>query len=132
MPETIHQEIALRASPKQVYEAYMDNAKHAAFTGDKTKMTRKEGQRFRAGGTFISGFNLELVPGKRIVQAWRGNNWPEGAWSVLRLELRASGKGTKLVMDHAGVPASYRREIAAGWHEYYWRPLQAYFRGPSR
>src|SRR5260370_40154486 len=45
------------------------------------------------GGTFslfaghIVGRRLELVPNERIVQAWRVLPWPEGIYSIARLEL---------------------------------------------
>jgi hypothetical protein len=31
--------------------------------------------------------NLELVPAKHVVQAWRSQAWPEGVYSIVNFEL---------------------------------------------
>jgi len=127
MCKPVHQEVELAASPRQVYDAYLDSARHARFTGQKARMSRKVGGSFSAGDGYISGFNLELVRPRRIVQAWRAVEWPEGAFSVLRLELRARGKGTRLVVDHLAIPDAFRDGVDSGWHEFYWEPMTRYF-----
>ena len=135
MCRPVHQEIRLAASPREVYEAYLDSAQHSRFTGQKARISRKEGGPFTAGDSYISGFNLELVEGRRIVQAWWASEWPEGAFSVLRLELRPAGRGTRLVVDHLGIPDEFRDGVDSGWHEFYWTPLKAYLgtaRAPRR
>ena len=90
-------------------------------------MSRKEGGRFDAGDGYISGYNLELVPGKRIVQAWRASEWPAGAYSVLRLELTPRGSGSRLIVDHLGIPGEFRDGVDQGWYEFYWEPMKRYF-----
>ena len=52
--------------------------------------------------------------------------WPAGVYSVVRFELHAEGEGTRLVLDHSGVPAEGRDAVAAGWHARYWEPLRSY------
>jgi uncharacterized protein YndB with AHSA1/START domain len=126
--KTVHDEITLNATPRQVYEAYMDSRAHATFTGEPARISRSVGGKFTAGGRYISGFNLDLVPAQRIVQAWRGSDWPKGAFSIVSLELRARGKGTRLVFDQRGIPdtvtaANSKEE----WDQYYWEPLRQYF-----
>jgi len=140
MCKPVHQEIDLSASPRAIYEAYLDSASHARFTGQRARLSRKEGGRFTAGDTYISGFNLELRRDRRIVQAWRASEWPEGTYSVLRLELLPRGKATRLIVDHVGVPDDFRDGVDSGWHEFYWEPLKEYLsaagprprRGPKR
>ncbi len=127
MCRPVHQEVTLRATPKEIYDAYLDSARHARITGESAKMSRRVGGKFTAGGSYISGYNLELVPGKRIVQAWRASEWPAGTYSVLRLELRARGKGTKLTVDHVGIPDRFRDGVDDGWHQFYWEPMKTYF-----
>ena len=63
------------ASPAQVYDTLMNTRKHAALSGEKAKISRKVGGRFTAWGDHISGFNLALQPGRKIVQAWRATGW---------------------------------------------------------
>lgn len=86
----------------------------------------------RAGGAFslfdghIIGRNIELVPDRRIVQAWRVVDWPEGIYSIARFELDAQGSGTRLVFDHTSFPAGLHDHLASGWQERYWAPLKKY------
>jgi hypothetical protein len=32
--------------------------------------------------SFLTAFNVEIVANRRIVQAWRGSDWPKGAYSI--------------------------------------------------
>ena len=75
----------------------------------------------------IVGRNIELVKGKRIVQAWRVSGWPEGLYTTVHFELVPDGDKTKLVMDHYGVPDEFEEHIAGGWHARYWKPMAKYF-----
>lgn len=126
MCKPVHHEVDFRAKPREVYEAYLDSRRHARITGGPAKMSKKVGGHFEAGD-YITGTNVELVPGKRIVQAWRGTDWPEGVYSILRLELKAKGKGSRLVVDHVGIPDKFRDGVDEGWFTYYWEPMKAYF-----
>jgi uncharacterized protein YndB with AHSA1/START domain len=68
---TIRQTVTFSASPEQVYEVLMDSQKHESLSGEKANISREVGGVFKAWGEHISGFNLVLQPGRRIVQAWR-------------------------------------------------------------
>ena len=127
MCKPVHHEVDFSVKPREVYDAYLDSRRHSRFTGQAAKMSKKEGGRFVAGDTYISGTNVELIPGKRIVQAWRASEWPQGAWSILRLELKPKGKGTRLVVDHLGIPDEFRDGVDKGWYEFYWNPMKEYF-----
>ncbi len=123
---TIHQEIEIAAPPARVYEALIDSAQHAEFTGAPAEISREAGGAFSCHGGAISGRNIELVENERIVQAWRVGNWDAGHYSVIRVQLEPSGEGTKLVLDHAGYPEGQGEHLAGGWHERYWGPLASY------
>ena len=128
MCRPVHQEVDFSVKPMEVYEAYLDSREHARMTGQPAKMSKKEGGHFVAGGDYITGTNVELVPGKRIVQAWRASEWPEGEYSILHLELKPKGKGCRLVVDHVGVPEKFRDGVDEGWHDFYWKPMKEYFK----
>jgi len=130
MCKPVHHEVDFSAKPREVYDAYLDSRTHATMTGEPARMSHKEGGRFTAGGTYISGYNLELIPGKRIVQAWRASEWPKGVYSVLRLELKTRGKGTRMTVDHVGIPDPFREGVDEGWTEFYWSPMKEYFAKP--
>src|SRR4051794_35972578 len=122
----IHQEVTFNASPERVYAALVESAQFSKLSGGAPAAISKE-----AGGTvscfggMIEGRQIELVPNKRIVQAWRAKNWGEGQYSIARFELKPSGKDqTTLVFDHDGFPEGQQEHLAAGWHANYWEPLK--------
>ena len=131
MAKPIHQELVFDATPQQVFDALVDSKLHAAFTGAPATLGQEPGQRFECYDHALEGCMLELVPGERIVQAWRVTDWPAGLYTVVHLELSAVEGGTKLVMDHHGVPDDFEPHIDGGWHTKYWNPLKAYFAAKS-
>jgi len=127
MCKPVHQEISLPATPAEVYHAYLDSREHAKFTGQGARMSTRVGGAFTCGDESITGINVDLVPGKRIVQAWRLSYWKEGVYSLVTFSLKKKGKGTLLTLDHLAIPSDERDEIDDGWETYYWTPMRAYF-----
>jgi len=125
---TIKQTVVIEATPLEVYEAYVDPKKHAAFTGQSATGTPKVGRVFTAGDGYISGKYLALEKGKRILHEWTTTEWPEGyPPSVIELTLKAKGNKTELTMVHSKVPDEQVDYYAQGWKEFYWKPMQKYF-----
>jgi uncharacterized protein YndB with AHSA1/START domain len=125
---TLVQTVEVAAAPSDVYAAYLDSAKHAKFTGGGAKIDARVGGRFSAWDGYITGTTLELTPGRRIVQAWRTSEWPEGFDdSRLELTLAKSPRGTKITMVHENVPSAQAAAYEAGWVEHYWEPLRRFF-----
>ena len=124
----IKQTVLIDASPAEVYEAYVDPKKHAAFTGQSATGSPKVGGRFTAGDGYISGKYLVLEKGKKILHEWTTTEWPAGyPPSLLELRLRAKGKKTELTMLHTKVPEEQVDYYAEGWKEFYWVPLKKHF-----
>ena len=123
---TIVQEVELPGTPHQVYEAYVDETKHAAFTCYATEIDRVVGGQMRASGEYIHGEIVELEPDERIVQTWHAADFPEGHYSRLEIDLEETETGTRLRMTHKGVPAEFQKEIDEGWQRHYWEPLRSY------
>ena len=127
MSKPIHQEIVFKANPKRVYLALSDARQFSAVTGGApAEIDTKPGGAFSCFGGMITGRNIELTPEKRIVQAWRAGNWPEGTYSIVRFDFAPEGAGTKLIFDHAGFPEANRKHLEGGWHKMYWEPLKKY------
>ena len=124
---TIHQEIEFNATPQQLYEALLDSKQFTEFSGRPADINREVGGAFSLFKGHIVGRNLELVSNERIVQAWRVVTWPEGAYSIVRFDLKPQGSGTHLVFDHIGFPEALHDHLAAGWEENYWLLLKKYF-----
>jgi activator of HSP90 ATPase len=126
-PDTIHEELEFPVAPHRIYEALLDSKKFSAFSGVPAEINREAGGAFSLFGGQITGRNVELVPDRRIVQAWRAASWPEGVYSIVRFELQAQGAGTRMIFDHTGFPPKLRDSLASGWQEHYFGPLKKYF-----
>lgn len=127
---SIHQEVTINAKPDAVYGVLTSSEKFAAMTGGRAAdISTDEGGAVSLFGGDIQARNIELVPGKRVVQAWRAGNWPEGVYSIVRFELEANGSGTRLSFDQAGHPADAQEMLEGGWHQMYWNPMNAVFGG---
>jgi uncharacterized protein YndB with AHSA1/START domain len=123
----IHQEVTLPASPERVYAVLTDGKLFTEATGGRAaEIGGNEGATFSLFGGAISGRVVELVPGERIVQAWRPQPWPAGHYSLVRFSLVPDGKGTKLVLDHSGYPEEQHGHLSAGWTANYFEPLAKY------
>lgn len=129
MPKAIRQTVTFNASPRAVYEALMDSRKHAAFTGSPARISRRPGGRFTAYGPYLSGVNLELVPGRKIVQLWRSSNWPKFHYSTVTYDLKKVRGGTRLTFTQVGVPDNDYKDKKAGWITHYWQPMKAMLEG---
>jgi activator of HSP90 ATPase len=123
---SLHQEIELQASPQRIYEMLLDSKQFAAFSGEAAEIGREEGSAFSMFGGMIVGRNIELVPGQRIVQAWRPTHWPPGIYSIVRFELKAQDSHTTLILDHTGFPEGEFASLKYGWNLKYWNPLKKY------
>lgn len=128
MSEPIHHEVVLPANPGRVYEALMDSKQHETFTANgAAEISPDVGGPFSAHGGAIAGRNIELVANRRIVQAWRVADWPEGVYSVIRYQLEEEEGGrTRLIFDQWGAPADQRDHLEEGWTVRYWEPLKKY------
>jgi len=122
--KTIKQSVTIKAKPHDVYEALMDSKKHAKFTGGKAVISREVGGKFNTFGGYAEGVNLELVPGKKIVQSWRADDWPEGHYSKATFELKTVAGGTALTFTQTDIPEEFVDDIAQGWKDYYWKPMK--------
>ena len=71
MPYTFTLTSILPASAQEIYDAWLDSLVHSEMTGGEATMSDEIGAEVSAWNGYISGRNLELVPGERIVQSWR-------------------------------------------------------------
>ncbi len=124
----IHQEADFAVPPQHVYEALVTGKEFQAFSGMAATINGVVGGAFTIFDGHILGRNVELLPGQRVVQAWRTVDWPKGIYSIARFELVARGTGTHLVFDQTGFPEAERASLTAGWESHYWAPLKKYLR----
>src|SRR5579871_2743070 len=125
---TIHQEVSFAVTPQQLYQALLSSEQFSAstkksfdmFTASSAKIDAREGGTFSVFDGHIIGRILELVPDKRIVEAWRVVDWPEGVYSIARFDLEPAGTGTRLIFDHIGFPEGLKEHLTTGWQQHYW------------
>ena len=119
--------IALPASPQEVYEAWLDSKGHSKMTGAKAKVSNKAGGTFEAWDGYISGKNLILDPGKRIVQACRTVEFADDEEdSQIDITFALAATGTKLTLKHTRLPA-HGEQYRQGWVDNYFDPMKVYF-----
>ncbi len=129
MARTIQQAVTLEASPDELFDIYVDSKKHSAATGGKATIGRKVGTAYSAHDGYITGRTLAIVPGRMIVQSWRGSDWKESDLdSILILTFSTAAGGGRITLTHANLPDSQADGIKKGWTEYYWRPWKAYLK----
>jgi activator of HSP90 ATPase len=127
--KTIEQSVRFSASARQLYDIYLDPKRHAAFTGGRVKISSKPGSAFNAFDGMLSGATLLTVPGKLIVQRWRGYHWKKTDLdSTLILHFVQDGKRGRIDLVHVNVPTHDFAGVTGGWKKYYWKPLTAYLR----
>ena len=118
------------ATPDRIYRAWLDSLEHGRMTGGDANADGNIGGSFSAWDGYIQGTNLELEPGRRIVQAWRTKDFPEGAPdSRLEIELQADGDGTRIILRHTELPDGQGSDYEEGWREHYFDPMRKYFSG---
>ena len=115
------------ASPDEVYRAWLSSEGHTEMTGGEANASAEIGATFDAWDGYISGKNLELEPGRRIVQSWRTSQFEDGeADSQIELTLEPADGGTRVTLHHTSVPDDgdhYR----TGWQEHYFDPMKDFF-----
>jgi uncharacterized protein YndB with AHSA1/START domain len=138
----IHQETVIAAPCARVYGALTSAHDFEAITrlsdaadlltaanAKATAISDSVGGAFTLFGGYITGRNLELTPGIRLVQAWRAGSWGAGEYSVVRFELRSEPGGCRILFDQRGFPAKQGKSLAYGWRVHYWEPLSKFLSG---
>jgi uncharacterized protein YndB with AHSA1/START domain len=118
----------LPAAADEIYGAWVDSHAHSEMTGAQATQSNEVGAAVSAWGDYISGRNLELVPGERIVQTWRTQDFTdEHEDSIITVTLEEVAEGTLLTLVHSNVPKEQTSYERGGWQEHYFEPMQEYF-----
>jgi uncharacterized protein YndB with AHSA1/START domain len=129
--DEIEMTTTLPAPPEAVYRAWLDSSEHAAFVGAQAEIEAIVGGKFSMWDGYITGRNLSLDPPRRIVQAWRTTEFPEGSPdSRLEVRLEPDGDGTRVTLVHTDLPPGQGVQYEAGWKDNYFEPMKVYFSRP--
>jgi activator of HSP90 ATPase len=133
MLKTIEQSVRFSATARELYDIYLNPARHAAVTGAPVKISPKPGGKFTAFDGMLTGLTLFTIPGEMIVQRWRSCMFHAGDLdSILILRFIQDGKRGRIDLVHANVPKHDHAGVTKGWEKYYWKPLRAYLKGKRR
>ncbi len=128
MPYTFTLTSIIPASAQEIYDAWLDSLAHSEMTGGEATTSDEIGAEVSAWDGYISGRNLELVPGERIVQSWRTTRFTdEHEDSIITVTLEEADDGTLLTLVHSNVPDEQRAYEEGGWESNYFEPMKVYF-----
>jgi len=118
------------ASAQDIYDAWLSGAGHAKITGGQpAQISAREGAEFTVWIGYITGRNLQLEPGRRIVQSWRTTKFtaadPDSQIEVL---LQPAPGGTKVTVHHTNVPDGHTSYRDGGWQRSYFDPMKEHFK----
>jgi activator of HSP90 ATPase len=128
--KSIKQTVTFDTTPGEIYDLIMDQKKHAAFTGSKVTMSTKVNGKFNVFDGYCHGYNIELIKGEKIVQAWHfaEDGWPDDHFSICTFELEKTDNKTKLKFVQTDVPEHKVDSLKDGWKQFYWKAMKAYLR----
>jgi Activator of HSP90 ATPase len=128
--KSIKQTATFNATPEKIYNLIMDEKNHSAFTGSKVTMSTKPNGKFSVFDDYVNGYNIELVKGKKIVQAWHfaEDGWPDDHFSICHFELESVGNKTKLTFLQTDIPEHKVETLKEGWKQYYWNAIKRYLK----
>ncbi|MFZ1677073.1 MAG: SRPBCC domain-containing protein [Saprospiraceae bacterium] len=124
--KTIKQTVIFSTTPEKLYDMLMSSKTLSAIHHGKTTMNKRPKGKFTVFDGYCHGYNIELDPGKKIVQAWhfKEEGWPDDHFSICTFLLTPTSKGTKLTFTQTDVPSVTYDSLSEGWKEYYWEPIQ--------
>lgn len=126
MTNRIEQTETIGATPRAVYELLTSSDKFAAMTGGApADIDATEGGAISLFGGMITGRNIELVEGERIVQAWRPAPWDPGVFSLVRFSIEEASNGSSVSLEHTSFPDGEAEHLSQGWHDNYWNNMRA-------
>ena len=115
------------APVENLYRAWLDSELHTKMTGGKAEVSDQVGGSFTAWDGYISGKNLELDAGKRILQTWRTTEFADSeSDSKIEIWFEKIDGGTKVTLKHTDLPP-HGTQYEQGWEEAYFQPMREYF-----
>jgi len=122
--KTLTQTVSFKAAPGSVYDLLMDSRRHGALSGTRARISRRVGGAFSAWGGHLTGYNLALQPGRKIVQAWRATGWWPDHYSIVIFDIQPVKQGSRLRFAQIGIPPHRYSGHYRGWIETYWTPMK--------
>jgi activator of HSP90 ATPase len=128
--KSIKQIVQFDSSPLEVYNLLMDERKHATFTGSEVSMSKEPNGKFNVFDGYCHGYNIELIEGAKIVQAWHfaEDGWPDDHFSICTFLFEDDDNKTNLTFQQTNIPEHKVEELKSGWQQFYWDAMKAYLK----
>ncbi len=124
--KSIQQKVTIYAPVEDVYRALTNPFALELWTGHPAHITTVPGEEFFLFGGDITGRNIAYSENKLIQQEWYFGEQKEQ--SVVTIKLKPEKNKTEIVLLHTNIPEEEYESLRKGWVEYFWKPLNKYFR----
>jgi activator of HSP90 ATPase len=117
----------IKATPEDIYTALTNPLTIEIWTGAAAVMEPLAGTEFSLWDGEITGKNVEIEPGKMIVQEWYFEDeegMPSEHKSIVTIKLHTAGNSTDVELLHINIPDEAFDNIVDGWDRYYFKPLK--------
>ena len=113
------------APPEEVYLGLTVEQTIRLWTGDEVEMKAEVGTEFSLWDGSIVGRNLELEPGKKIVQEWYFGEDRDP--SIVTIKLHPHKDGTSAELRHTNIPEEDFEDFVEGWENSYFGSLIEFY-----
>lgn len=117
----------IKASAEDIFTALTNPLTIEIWSGATAVMEPVPGTEFSLWDGDITGVNLEIEPGKKIVQEWffeDEEGIPSELKSLVTIKLHDEGSSTDVELLHINIPDEAFDNIVDGWDKYYFKPLK--------
>ncbi len=123
--EPYRDSIHIAAEPRAVFEYFVNPGALVRWMGDEAVLDPRPGGQFTLfiGDRTIEGRYVQVEPPRRVVISWgrRGSRDLPPQSSILEVDLTEEDGGTRVTINHSGLPDSELTRHALGWRHYFQR-----------
>jgi activator of HSP90 ATPase len=123
----------IRATPKRLFESWLDSDEHSSITGRAATVDPADGGGIDLLDGLITGTNARIEPYHRIVQAWTMEAFSSRVEIVLSTLMgqgaiaNAHDDGATITVTHSELPTGQSLFNPEWWEQTYFSGMDAYF-----
>ena len=121
--------VTLPAKPAEVFAALTDGKQIRKWSKQAAKVGPRIGGKLELFDGWVKGKVLKYSKGKTFAHTWVPGDWETRPKSIVKYSLRATKKGTRVFLSHAGFPSEKeKRNHHSGWHKFVLNPVKKYLK----
>ena len=123
----------IQATPKRLFESWLDSREHSSITGRAATVDPAVGGGINSLDGLITGTNTQVEPYHRIVQVWTVEAFESRVEIVLSTLMgqgaiaNAHDDGATITVTHSELPTGQSLFSPEWWEQTYFRGMDAYF-----